>query len=266
MSLLRIGHKGADAIVPGNTVESFAAAVEAGVDVIELDVLRPRGDFPGGADWRQAPAGPAPPIPGGREPLMVAHDWIAAARGAPPTLAAALDAFTRPPLDRVEIDLDLKIAGREDEIVDALRERDLTARAMVSTMEIPSIAWVRRLAPELRVGWTYPRTTRAWDRKLWARPAMLAVLATMRRRLPSLAAKRIPELGAFALWAYHPLVTARLVAACHGAGARLFAWTVDDADRIRALAELGVDGICTNDPRLLATLGRGAGDAVRLAT
>ena len=38
---LRIGHKGADAITPGNTLESFAAAVEAGVDAIEFDVLRP---------------------------------------------------------------------------------------------------------------------------------------------------------------------------------------------------------------------------------
>ena len=33
-----VGHKGADLIVPGNTVESFKAAVEAGVDTIEFDV------------------------------------------------------------------------------------------------------------------------------------------------------------------------------------------------------------------------------------
>ncbi len=39
---LRIGHKGADAIVAGNTLESFEAAVEVGVDIIEFDVLRDR--------------------------------------------------------------------------------------------------------------------------------------------------------------------------------------------------------------------------------
>ena len=34
-----VGHKGADLIAPGNTLESFRAAVEAGVDTIEFDVL-----------------------------------------------------------------------------------------------------------------------------------------------------------------------------------------------------------------------------------
>jgi len=35
----RIGHKGADLIAPGNTLASFDAAVAAGVDMIEFDVL-----------------------------------------------------------------------------------------------------------------------------------------------------------------------------------------------------------------------------------
>ena len=63
--MLRIGHKGADALVPGNTLESFAAAVEAGVDAIEFDVLRPRGDF----DRRRATGVARPPAraaPAGR--------------------------------------------------------------------------------------------------------------------------------------------------------------------------------------------------------
>ena len=37
--LKRIGHKGADLITPGNTLASFDAALEAGVDMVEFDVL-----------------------------------------------------------------------------------------------------------------------------------------------------------------------------------------------------------------------------------
>jgi glycerophosphoryl diester phosphodiesterase len=246
--LRRVGHKGADAIVPGNTIESFEAAVAVGVDMIELDVVRPSGDFSGGADWRKAQAG------SGRAsgPLLVAHDWPDAARRDPLTLAEALDAFTRPPLDRVEVDLDLKLAGREDEVVAALSDRGLIERAMVSTMEIPSLIELRTLAPALRRGWTFPRITRAWDRKRWARPIVATWLLTMRRRLPRTAARRLPALAVAAMWIYEPLATARLATVCEAAGVELIAWTVDDPARIRSLEAMGVDGICTNDPRLLA--------------
>jgi glycerophosphoryl diester phosphodiesterase len=253
--LRRVGHKGADAIVAGNTIESFIAAAEAGADTIELDVLRPRSDFADGGDWRRADAGPARARGGGEaEALLCAHDWGDAERRRPHTLAEALDAFTEPPLDRVEVDCDLKIAGREDEVVDALRDRGLLERAMTSTMELGSVRALRELEPALRVGWTYPRVTRAWDRKRWARPLVLAAGARMRRRLPALAEKRLPALGVSAMWVYHPLVSARLARACRAAGVELIAWTVDDPIRMRLLVELGVDGICTNDPRLFADL------------
>ncbi len=51
----RVGHKGAAHIEPGNTLASFDAALEHGVDMIELDVL---SEHSGG---------------GGR--LLVAHDY-----------------------------------------------------------------------------------------------------------------------------------------------------------------------------------------------
>jgi glycerophosphoryl diester phosphodiesterase len=40
------------------------------------------------------------------------------------------------------------------------------------------------------------------------------------------------------------------VEVAHDLDLELIAWTVDDADRMRQLLEIGVDGICSNDPRL----------------
>ena len=246
-----IGHKGADGIRPGNTLESFAAAVEAGVDMIELDVLRPRGDFERAADWTTAAAGPVADPSG---PLLVAHDWGDARRRDPLELGEVLDAFLAPPLDAVQIDVDLKIAGREDEVVAALGERNLLERASISTQEVGSLVEFRRLEPELRIGWTLPRTTKDWNSKRWAKPLIAGALISMRRRLPGIVSSRAPQLGVGSIWAYHLVISERLLAACHGAGLELIAWTVDDAERMRELAELGVDGICSNDPRLFARL------------
>jgi glycerophosphoryl diester phosphodiesterase len=133
----RIGHKGADAMVTGNTPESFDVAVDHGVDMIELDVLRAK-----------------------EGKLVVAHDYHDALVRRPMDLTEALDLFLEPPLDQVEIDCDLKLAGREAELAGALAGRGLVGRAMVSTMEVESLLKLRQLDPDLRLGWTYPKPRR----------------------------------------------------------------------------------------------------------
>ncbi|HET6475568.1 MAG TPA: glycerophosphodiester phosphodiesterase family protein, partial [Thermoleophilia bacterium] len=104
---------------------------------------------------------------------------------------------------------------------------------------------------DLRRGWTYPKVTKPWNRRPWARPAVLAAMAAMRARLPGLVARRTPQLSAAAVWVFHPLITAALAARTAELGIELIAWTVDDTDRIAELRALGVNGICSNDPRLL---------------
>ncbi|MEX2106047.1 MAG: glycerophosphodiester phosphodiesterase [Solirubrobacterales bacterium] len=238
-ALRLVGHKGADLIAPGNTVESFVAAVKHGADTIELDVL-----------WLQDAHLPLEQ----RAPLVIAHDWADAARRTPLALTEALDAFLTPPLDRVEIDLDIKLPGREEEIVAALRERDLLGRAMVSTMELYSLARIRELEPELRRGWTYPKVTKDWTSKRWAKLPMAAALVAMRHRLPGLAAQELPRMGVAAMWVYHPLVSPRLARICDLAEVELIAWTVDDHARMGKLVAAGVHGLCSNDPRLYSRL------------
>ncbi len=238
MTLTRIGHKGADALVPGNTVASFKKAVEVGVDLIEFDVL-----------WLDDGRPESPPDE--RSPLVVAHDWPAAAANPRLTLDDALAAFTRAPLEKVAINLDVKLPGREDELVEAVRRHGLLDRTMVSTMELSTVRRVGELEPAIGRGWTVPRVTRDWTAKPWLKPAVLAGVAAMRRRLPGDVSRRLPELGVQSVWAFQGVVTPRLIEATTAAGVALNVWTVDTAEGIARFREMGVSGVCSNDPRLL---------------
>ena len=229
-TLKRIGHKGADLIAPGNTIESFDAALAAGVDMVEFDVLPEHRD--------------------GTGRLVLAHDYDVVDRGDALTLEEGLAHFAQDAWAGVELDVDMKLAGYERRVVDALRAHGLADRALISTMEEDSLAVVRLAGPEIRLGWSVPKIRRnPLDRRLTRLPAL--ILARYAQRiLPGRAAAAIRDARIDALMCHWALVTRRLVTAIEDAGGELYVWTVDDADRIAQLERLGVTGIITNDPRL----------------
>ena len=222
----RVGHKGADALAPGNTVESFRAAVEAGVDMIEFDVLR-------GPD-------------GG---LVLAHDYADAASREPLTLDDGLDYLAQPEYAGVELDVDLKMPGYEREVADGLRRRGLVTRSLVSTTHLQSLERLGEVAPGLRRGWSVPRVQRDYTRSL-AAPVAYSVMRYWRARLPRRAAEAVGSSRCEALMVHWLLVSARLAETLQAAGGELYVWTVDDRRRIERLGALGVTGVITNDPNL----------------
>ena len=88
-------------VAPGNTLASFDAALAAGVDMIEFDVLPEHSD--------------------GSGRLLLAHDYGAAARTPPLTLEEGLEHLARATFAGVELDVDLKLPGYERRVVEALR-------------------------------------------------------------------------------------------------------------------------------------------------
>jgi glycerophosphoryl diester phosphodiesterase len=222
----RVGHKGADHVAPGNTVASFEAALEHGVDMIEFDVLRAR-------DGR----------------LVLAHDQEDAERRECLTLDEGLDHFAGEAYAGVELDVDLKLPGYERDVVEGLAARGLSERALVSSHYLDSLAEVGRLDPVLRRGWSVPKVRRDYTRTAFALPAY-AVARAWRARLPGRAARLVAAGRVEAIMAHRLLVSPRLVRSVRRAGGQLYVWTVDDARRIAALEALGVDGVITNDPRL----------------
>lgn len=231
MTLRRVGHKGADHIAPGNTLASFDAALAADVDMIEFDVL---------------PEDPRAPA---ASPLILAHDYDHVP-AAPLTLEQGLAHLASPRFADIELDVDLKLPGYEGRVAAALREHGLVRRTLVSTTYMRSLVVLRELQPELRLGWSVPRVRRDYTASAMTKVPAYALLVRVRRRLPRVAAAHVRGGRCDALMAHWRLVTPGLVRALGECGGDLYVWTVDDADRIRALEALGVTGVITNDPRL----------------
>jgi len=228
----RVGHKGADHISPGNTAASFDAALEQDVDMIEFDVL--------------------PERPDGTGALLLAHDYedLRRRRATAMTLAEGLEHFATDAYARIELDLDLKLPGYEDRVLDALHAAGLESRTLISTMEPHSLTRIRELAPEVRLGWSVPRVRRDYLAHVATRPLAYAVIAVLRRRLPGQLAAAMRAGAVDAAMAHWCLVTPRMAREVAAAGGELYVWTVDDPHRIASLERLGVDGVITNDPRL----------------
>jgi glycerophosphoryl diester phosphodiesterase len=164
-------------------------------------------------------------------------------------LVAVLDACDGLALVNVEIknwpldaDFDESLAIA-DAVVAALLERPPAERErfVVSCFHLPTVDRVRELAPDLVTAW------------------LVAVAG------PDDGAQVIAETvdhGHRALHPHHALVTPGLVERAHAEELAVNTWTCNQRDRIRWLAEVGVDGIVTDVPDVaLDVLGRGAGGA-----
>jgi glycerophosphoryl diester phosphodiesterase len=226
---LRFGHMGAHAIVPGNTLASIEHAAQLGVDVVEFDAF-----------------------PDGYGGVRVAHDPLdLAGRPDAPTLAVVLDRLCQADLAHLAINLDLKVVGDERQVVDELRDRGMVDRVLISSMEQGSLRALRRIDPGVRIGRSVPHVTKDYYSNLLTRPAVIAMVLAARRYLPPIVVADLREGRIDAVMAHWSLVTpafARRVLA-HG---ELYVWTVNDARRIAAMRALGVTGVTSDDPRLLA--------------
>lgn len=214
MGTICIGHGGASALARANTLASFDAAAEVGVDMVEFDVRCWDGE------------------------LVLAHTLFHARRGGNVRFHDALAHLSAHRFRDVELNVDVKHVGCESAVLDGLRHAGLLERTLVSS-QIPAVVdRVRALEPRARVGISVggrvARLSRRW--RDW-RTAALAGLQSGRWD---------------ALMAQHRLVDPGLLGDVSERGGRLYAWTVNERASIARLRQLGVHGIATADPRLFA--------------
>jgi glycerophosphoryl diester phosphodiesterase len=86
------------------------------------------------------------------------------------------------------------------------------------------------------------------------KPVVNSVVAGMRLTMPLRLERMLRAAPGTNATIYAPLITRRLVAKARQLDITLFTWTVDDLAEMRRLSALGIDGITSNRPDLLAAL------------
>jgi glycerophosphoryl diester phosphodiesterase len=150
----------------------------------------------------------------------------------PPALEDVLDRYGAG--TRYLVDLKDPDPAWERRVVDAIARRGLERRAMIQSFDVSALA-------------------RLHDAARW-----LAIAALYRRAgSVGLDVAAIPPF-ARAVGVHHPNVDAAFVARAHARGLAVHPWTVDDAAEAQRLVALGVDGVITNLPDVVAPVVRPA--------
>jgi glycerophosphoryl diester phosphodiesterase len=249
--VLRIGHRGAAALALENTLESLERALEHAVDLVEIDVLDTRDGrlvLAHSNDLFEVSHGA---VRGRVRPLTLAE----LRRAAPqvPTLDEALELLAGG-ASAAGVLVDLKGRGFERPVVEALRRHRLIERAVVSSFHRTSLAALREAEPRLRVGLTYPEDRYGVSRRRPLLPLVAGALFALRRTLPYRLDGWLHRTGAAAATLHWAVASRAAIERCHARGAAALAWTVDDPALAARLVRAGIDGIITNDPRILEGL------------
>jgi glycerophosphoryl diester phosphodiesterase len=248
---VNLAHRGASALAPENTLEAFRLAVEAGAGGLELDVhmthdgrivvihdatvdrttngsgavaemtLDELRGFDAGYDF-SPDGGPTRPYRG---------------RGVRvPTLGEVLNEFPELPIN---IEIKAGTPAVEETVLGVLREANALGRVLVVSTPHAIVKRFRKIS-----GRHVSTGASRWEIGVFYISSRLHLERLLR---PAYDALQVPLLHRGIL-----VVTPRFVRAAHARGVRVDVWTINQADQMRRLLDLGVDVIMTDRPDTLA--------------
>jgi glycerophosphoryl diester phosphodiesterase len=250
---LILGHRGASAVAPENTLAAFSQAMLDGADGIEFDVRLSRDRVPVvihdanlrrtasvdsqvcdltseqlqridvGSWFRPKPSGE--PVPSLEPPYSDQRL---------PTLAQVLELFKS---NNGLLYLEMKAdpgngAQLAATVAESVRESEVAPRVVVESFDLPAIAAIKKIDPSIR-------TAALFEPKL-SRP-----ISTIRRSKMVTLAR---SLNADEIALHYTLVSTAVVEKAREAGLETVVWTVDDPTWIRRARRLGVKAVISNDP------------------
>ena len=220
---LKVGHRGARAYELENTLESFGKAIELGTNAIELDLRLSR-------DGK----------------LVICHDdnlkrvfnkdlplnkatleELKEATGNKiPTLQEALRFMDR----KVEkILLEVKEAGYENKVLEAIKKENLEDRVIVVSFLVDALVTVRNLDKKIETGLIYTKFRSPVDAAL--------------------------KLQARYLMPLYRFVHTKDVEKAHKNNLKMIVWTINTKEEVRKYLAKGVDGIATDRPDIFEGVG-----------
>ncbi|MGC8586479.1 MAG: glycerophosphodiester phosphodiesterase [Candidatus Micrarchaeia archaeon] len=222
--MLKIGHRGAGGDVPENTLKSFAAAIESGVNAVELDVRKTKdGKL---VIFHNEKVDKLLGTKGYVSDFTLAQIKQFDIQGEKiPTLDEALDFIDR----KVEkILVEIKEPGTEKAILEKIKARKLEDHVIIISFHEDALRKVRELDKRIETGFIYA--------------SYKDPIATAR------------ELGAQYLLPLYRFTHTKDIERAHENGFKVIVWTINTKEEMEEFKNKGVDGIATDYPSILSSL------------
>jgi glycerophosphoryl diester phosphodiesterase len=219
--MLRIGHRGARAYEPENTIRSFKKALEIGVDAVELDVRKTKDNqlvVIHDADVKRTTNGEGLIS---ELTLKTIKEFSAEKGEKIPTLKEALDFLDK----KVKILIELKEIGVEGKVISTVHEKGVQKSVIIVSFIEEALQKVRDLDKEVETGLIY-----------------------VKHKNPIKAALDLK--ASYLLPLYRFTHTANVQKA-HENGLKVIVWTVNKPEEVAAYVKKGVDGIASDKPDIL---------------
>jgi len=219
--MLKVGHRGAKAYEPENTLRSFKKAIELGVDAVELDVRRTKDErivviHDANVDKTTNGEGLVNELT-----LEQIKQFVTEKGEKIPTLEEALDFLDK----KVKILVELKETGFEKKVLSLIHEKGLVKNVVIVSFMEEALKKARELDNEVETGLIY-----------------------IRHKDPIEAAL---ELKASYLLSFYRFTHTSNVQKAHEKGLKVIVWTINKQEEVSEYMKKGVDGIASDRPDIL---------------
>jgi glycerophosphoryl diester phosphodiesterase len=241
---LIIGHRGASAVAPENTLAAFREAVAVGADGVEFDVRLTRDGIPvvihdrdlrrtGGVTQRIAD------VTSAELAKVDVGSWFSRSFASErvPGLAEFFGLFESNNLSlylEMKCDSPAEYAPLAEACCRLIAEHGLKERVMIECFELPALRVVREIDSEIK-------TVALFEPSI-SDPSVL---------LDQRIIDKAVDVGAVAIALHHRLARRGLVEKAKAAALHVAVWTVDDPSWIERARTLGIDALITNNPSRL---------------